>query len=121
MTEAYARFLVLNPELLDLCTAWQIRPADGAPATNDHSDPAYDARVLERLADVDRRAGAVCASLAAAVPRFGRYRVRLADALLRARSGEPGFVTDDLSSYHSVWFHLHEDLLATLGLPRYPA
>jgi hypothetical protein len=115
---AYERFLVLNPELLDLCTAWQLRSAGGVLVPNDHTDPGYDARVVGRFTDFDRRAAAVCADLAAALPRFGRYRVRLADALARARSGEPGYLTDNLSSYHLVWFQLHEDLLATLGIPR---
>jgi hypothetical protein len=27
-------------------------------------------------------------------------------------------VTDSVDSYHSVWFHLHEDLLSTLGRTR---
>src|SRR5918996_1353129 len=29
LTQAYDRFLVLNPELLDLCTAWQTMPGNG--------------------------------------------------------------------------------------------
>jgi hypothetical protein len=115
---AYDRFLVLNPELLDLCTAWQTRSVDGVVLANDHTDPAYDARVLDRLADLDRRAEAVCADLSAALPRFRRYRVRLAGALARARAGALDSVADSLESYHTVWFQLHEDLLATLGIPR---
>ncbi|WP_067824616.1 transcriptional regulator [Actinomadura kijaniata] len=120
VTAAYERFLVLNPELLDLCTAWQLRTVDGVAGVNDHSDPAYDARVLERFADLDRRAAAVCAELAAALPRFGRYRDRLAGALGRAASGELEYVTDSTASYHTVWAELHEDLLITLGMPRWP-
>jgi hypothetical protein len=116
---AYDRFLVLNPELLDLCTAWQTRSVDGVVTANDHRDPGYDARVLERLTDLDRRAGVVCAELSAAMLRFQRYRVRLADALARARAGALDEVTDSTGSYHSVWFQLHEDLLATLGMPRF--
>ncbi|WP_449065634.1 transcriptional regulator [Planomonospora algeriensis] len=53
---AYDDFLVLNPELLDLCTAWQLRSADGVMTQNDHTDPAYDARILGLFADFDRRA-----------------------------------------------------------------
>ncbi len=49
-------FLVLNPELLDLCTAWQTRSVGGVVTMNDHSDPGHDARVLDRLTDLDRRA-----------------------------------------------------------------
>jgi hypothetical protein len=115
---AYDGFLVLNPELLDLCTAWQMRSVDGVVTLNDHSDAGYDARVLDRLTDLDRRAEVVCADLSAAMLRFRRYRVRLTDALARARSGARDYVSDSTASYHAVWFQLHEDLLATLGIPR---
>ncbi|MGI5202367.1 transcriptional regulator [Spirillospora sp. CA-108201] len=115
----YERFMVLNPELLELCSAWQLRAVDGVAAPNDHSDPAYDARVLDRFADLDRRAEVVGADLSALLPRFGRYRVRLTAALDRARSGELEHLADSTTSYHAVWFQLHEDLLATLGRPRW--
>jgi hypothetical protein len=118
VAEAYDGFLALNPELLDLCAAWQLRSVDGVATVNDHADPAYDARVLDRLTDLDRRAEVACAGLFAAMLRFRRYRVRLGDALARARSGALDYVTDSTESYHAVWFQLHEDLLATLGIPR---
>jgi hypothetical protein len=118
VADAYDGFLVLNPELLDLCTAWQLRSVDGVPTPNDHTDPAYDARVLDRLADLDQRAAVTCAELSATMLRFRRYRVRLTDALGRARSGALDYVADNVESYHTVWFQLHEDLLATLGIPR---
>ncbi|MFV2178131.1 transcriptional regulator [Actinomadura sp. LOL_016] len=105
VTRAYGDFLVLNPELLDLFTAWQLRPDDRS-------------RVLAALADFHLRADAVCAELAGALLRFQRYRDRLARALARARAGAVEYVTDDLASYHTVWFQLHEDLLVTLGIPR---
>ncbi|WP_232320194.1 transcriptional regulator [Herbidospora daliensis] len=100
---ALDRFLPLNAELLDLCEAWQLRP---------------DTRVLTLLDDLDRRAEPVCADLAGALPRFGRYRERLAGALARVHAGETRYVTDDMASYHVIWFQLHEDLLLTLGIPR---
>ena len=115
---AFDRCRVLNPELLDLCAAWQLRTVDGIVNANDHSDPAYDSRVLDRFADLDRRAAPVCAELSAALPRFGRYRERLAGALGRAASGALEYVTDSTASYHTVWAELHEDLLATLGMRR---
>jgi hypothetical protein len=119
VAEAYDGFLVLNPELLDLCTAWQMRSVNGVVTPNDHTDAAYDARVLDRLTDLDRRAGVVCADLFAAMLRFQRYRVRLTDALAHVTSGALDYVTDSLESYHTVWFQLHEDLLATLDIPRH--
>ena len=116
---AYDGFLVLNPELLDLCTAWQMRSVDGVMAPNDHTDAAYDARVLARFTDFDQRADVVCADLSAAMRRFERYRVRLSDALDRVRSDALDDLTDSIESYHSVWFQLHEDLLVTLSIPRH--
>ncbi|MDL4775281.1 MULTISPECIES: transcriptional regulator [Thermomonosporaceae] len=115
---AFDGFLVLNPELLDLCAAWQLRSVDGVMTANDHGDPSYDARVLARFAEFDQRAAVVCAELSAALPRFGRYRARLAEARQRAASGALEYVTDSTASYHTVWAELHEDLLATLGIPR---
>lgn len=116
---AYERFLPLNQELLDLCGAWQMRSIDGVAMANDHTDAAYDDRVLDRLGAFHGRAAAVLADLAAALPRFGRYRDRLAHALSRARAGALDHVTDSMASYHTVWFELHEDLLTTLGIPRW--
>ncbi|NUP79670.1 MAG: transcriptional regulator [Nonomuraea sp.] len=118
VTAAYDAFLVLNPELLDLCTAWQMRSVAGVVVPNEHDDTAYDGRVLDRFADFHARAETVCADLAAALPRFDRYRARLGRALTRARSGEIRYVTDDMEAYHTIWFQLHEDLLVTLGIPR---
>jgi hypothetical protein len=115
LTEAYRRFEGLNLEVLDLCAAWQVR---GGGVLNDHRDSGYDGRVIEGLVDVDRRAGAVIREMAEAARRFGRYRERLGVALGRARAGERGFVTDEVGSYHGIWFQLHEDLLVTLGMPR---
>ncbi len=119
VAEAYDAFLVLNPELLDLCTAWQTRSVAGVMTTNDHSAPAYDARILDRLTELDQRADVVLAALSTAMLRFRRYRVRLTDALTRAKAGALDYVTDSTASYHTVWFQLHEDLLATLGIPRH--
>jgi hypothetical protein len=118
VTAAFDGFLVLNPELLDLCTAWQLRSIDGVMIANDHSDPSYDARVLDRFAEFDQRAAVVGAELSSALPRFGRYRARLTEALDRATAGELAYVADSTASYHVVWAELHEDLLATLGIPR---
>jgi DNA-binding IscR family transcriptional regulator len=115
---AYDDFVVLNPELLDLCTAWQLRTRDGVPTANDHSDADYDSRVIARLVAFDERAEEVCGRLAAALGRFASYSRRLDHALRRVVAGEHDYVADAMESYHSVWFQLHEDLLVTLGIPR---
>lgn len=109
VARAFDAFLVLNPELLDICAAWQL---------SDHEDVAYDERVLERFVDLDQRAQTVYGALAGALDRFARYPVRFGDALARAKAGELEHLTNSTSSYHAVWFQLHEDLLSTLGIPR---
>lgn len=119
LTEAFDGFLVLNPELLDLCTAWQVRSVDGVMTVNDHTDTDYDARVLGLFTEFHERAVVVIAALAAAVPRFGRYEARLAEALARATAGELEYLADTIASFHTVWAELHEDLLATLGIARW--
>jgi hypothetical protein len=112
---AYDRFLAVNPELLRVCTSWQLR--DGV--VNDHADEAYDAEVVDRLGELHARAEPIVATLAGALDRFGRYPVRLANAVAQVRAGETGWFTRPLfDSYHTIWFELHEDLLSTLGLER---
>lgn len=90
MKRAYDQFLPLNPELMEACTSWQMRRIGGTQSLNDHRDPAYDGRVLDRLADVDRAIEPVLASLSGALFRFGLYRPRLAGALARAEAGMSG-------------------------------
>ena len=112
----YERFLALNAEVLAVCTDWQLRD----PATvNDHLDAAYDAKVVERLIALHGQAAAICVELAAALERFAGYGDRLGAALVRLRAGEQEWFTGvRIPSYHAVWFELHENLLATLGIDR---
>ena len=113
---AYQRFLPHNAVLLATCTAWQVR---GGNELNDHRDEAYDAEVIERLGALHAAAAPVRATLAGALERFAAYEARLGAALERVRRGEHEWFTGaGVASYHSVWFQLHEDLLATLGVDR---
>jgi DNA-binding PadR family transcriptional regulator len=117
--DAYESFLRLNAELLAACTAWQLREVDHRQVPNDHADPAYDGAVLARLQRVDEAVGPTCVALGTCMERFSGYRPRLGRARARVEAGEAEWFTrPDLDSYHSVWFELHEDLLATLGLER---
>lgn len=114
----YEAFLGLNPMLLDVSTDWQmVRIGDGH-MLNDHKDPDHDAKVLDRLIRVNDRAQKICSELAGRLSRFDTYGVRLRASLDRALAGDHAYVTDNLDSYHSVWFQLHEDLLVTLGISR---
>jgi hypothetical protein len=116
---AYRLFLPVNRVFLGVCTDWQMREVDGQQVLNDHSDPAYDKAVVGRLQQVDDEAQSVCAVLSTVLGRFTRYGRRLAIARERVEGGDTDWFTKPLiDSYHTVWFELHEDLLATLGIER---
>ncbi|MGI5161815.1 transcriptional regulator [Microbispora sp. CA-102843] len=119
--DVYRRFLPLNALLLQACTDWQLRPTAGDRlAVNDHSDPAWDAGVLHELACVDRALTPLADRLGRVLTRFRGYDTRFTTALARARAGEGAWVDrTDVDSCHRVWFELHEDLIATLGLDRH--
>src|SRR5215216_3792995 len=46
---AYDAFLAYNETFKQLCSDWQLRTIDGKQVPNDHTDPAYDAAIAERL------------------------------------------------------------------------
>ena len=57
--------------------------------------------------------------LAGVLARFDGYADRFDVAMSRVEDGQRSWVTGtDVDSCHTVWFQLHEDLLATLGLER---
>jgi hypothetical protein len=116
----YARFVELNQPLKQLCSDWQVRGAEsGTPVVNDHSDAEYDARVVAALGKLHGSAEAMLGDLADAVPRFGRYGLRLDGAWRRIEAGDGAAFTTPMSeSYHDVWMHLHADLLSTLARER---
>lgn len=118
---AYQDFLAFNDQLLGVCTAWQLRTVEGENVVNDHSDPEYDRSVHARLETLHQRVVPVLDVLADALDRFGGHRARLQTALDRVLAGEHDWFTKPMfPSYHSIWFELHEDLLATLGTQRSP-
>jgi len=116
---AYGAFVELNPMLLSVCTDWQVVDSPDGPVVNDHADPERDRAVLERLDGIQERAMPVTRSLAGSLWRFRGYAERLEVAHERVRAGDHEWITaPSIDSYHTVWFELHEDLLATLGRDR---
>lgn len=118
--EVHREFLPWNARLVEACTAWQVRPVEGDPfAVNDHSDTARDARILDELARIGRALAPITVRLGSVLGRFDGYDSRFAAALERARAGEITWVDGSgVESCHRVWFELHEDLVATLGIDR---
>lgn len=122
---AYAQFLPLNAEVLHICTDWQLLGGESSQTLNDHSDADYDASVIARLAAVDDKLRPILGELSGALDRYATYESRLTQALGRVQAGPSGgddwadwFTKPTIDSYHTIWFELHENLLATLGIER---
>jgi len=116
--QAYDQFLALNGTMLAVCTRWQVKDAD-AQILNDHTDADYDASVMAELVGLDDGVQPICTALTGALDRFVIYAPRFTAALDKLRAGELEWFTKPvMESYHTVWFELHEDLLATLGIDR---
>jgi hypothetical protein len=119
VARSYRRFRALNAGVIDVCSRWQVRDVGGRPVRNDHRDARYDARVVADLARLEAQAEPVLDDLEGALDRYGRYRPRLRHAVDRVEAGDGEWFTKPMMpSFHTVWFELHEDLLATLGLER---
>ena len=119
LSDAYDRFLLVNERVLKACSDWQVRRDGRAEVPNDHTDPRYDASVIDRLCEAHARAGSCLEAFWSRAPRFGVYRSRLDDCVRRLGDGDrSAFTTPLAESYHTVWFELHQDLLLTLGATR---
>ena len=116
----YRDFLPLNARLLKAVTEWQIKPtAADQFARNDHIDPGWDERILNELALLSNELVPLTERLSAVLARFDGYATRYETALRKARNGHHDWVDKtDKDSCHRVWFQLHEDLIATLGIDR---
>ncbi len=116
----YEDFLSLNGRLQQACTDWQIRPTvDDSLAFNDHSDSSWDIGVIEELAALAEALETISQQLADILDRFRGYNSRFTSALDRVLAGDVSWVDKTgADSCHTVWFELHEDLIATLGLTR---
>lgn len=120
VANAHERFLALNAKFQRTCTDWQLRPQPGDPmAANDHSDFRWDDRVLAELAVLGGHLRPVTEPLSESLARFSGYPERYGEAMGRVERGQRRYVDGvGLQSCHAIWFQLHEDLLATLGIER---
>jgi DNA-binding MarR family transcriptional regulator len=115
----YDQFTELNSRLLAICTDWQLIEHDGERRPNSHDDPAHDAEVVASLRRLHAEARPVVGGLGDLIERFAGYGPRLESAMQKVTAGERDWFTKPtIDSYHTVWFELHEHLLATLGIER---
>ena len=119
LQDCYGRFLECNQDFLGICTDWQTVEVAGERIPNDHNDAAYDGGVIGQLAAIDGLVQPVCADAGGLLARFGGYGQRFTSALGKVESGDTDWFTKPLiDSYHTVWFELHENFLASLGIER---
>jgi hypothetical protein len=116
VTRTFHSFLPVNRRLRELCTAWQVRP-DGS--VNDHTDAGYDADVRDRLDDIHDSVSPLLRRFAEDLPRTADYRARLETSMAKLDDGDNAWLASPLlDSYHTVWMHLHQELILSLGLTR---
>ncbi|WAJ43442.1 MarR family transcriptional regulator [Mycobacterium sp. Aquia_216] len=115
LAKSYDDFRAVNSTFKALVSDWQIK--DGQP--NPHDDADYDTAVLNRLDDVHEQVSPIVAAVTALVPRLSAYGKKLAAALGKVKAGDTAWLARPIiDSYHTVWFELHEELIAASGLTR---
>lgn len=117
--QPYEAFERVNISLKQVITDWQTMTVGGKKVANDHSDPDYDAEIIDRLGAVHEQVEPIIKRLAAQLPRLAIFGKKLLAALEAAEDGDHEWVSDiRRESYHTVWFELHEDLLRIMGRER---
>jgi len=115
LATSYDDFRAVNNAFKALVSDWQIK--DGQP--NSHDDTEYDAAVLNRLDNVHQQVLPVITTVTTLLPRLSAYAKKLNSALAKVKSGETTWLARPIiDSYHTVWFELHEELIAASGLTR---
>ncbi|MEV7606046.1 hypothetical protein AB0N65_11460 [Paenarthrobacter sp. NPDC089322] len=103
--EVHQEFTRPNATVVSACTAVRMNGGDAGRAREDLK------QALTSWAPLETR-------LTSILPRFSGYSRRLDNALSQAASDPSWITATDRDSFHRVWFELHEDLIATLGLRR---
>ncbi|VXC54441.1 conserved hypothetical protein [Arthrobacter sp. 9V] len=98
-------FADLNTGVVEACSAIQLQ----IPASEEAMDVLIGALASWRPLE---------SQLTGMLPRFQGYSERLLGALKHAVQDKAWLTATDRDSFHKVWFELHEDLIATLGIQR---
>lgn len=117
--ELVGRFETVNAQFLTAMSAWQQVDIGGRKVANDHTDFAYDEKVIGRIDRLVERLGPLLEVLTGHDPRFAGYERRFAAAIAGIDAGRHELVSSPAEdSVHNIWFEFHEDLLRTLGRER---
>lgn len=113
------RFEIVNAQFLQTISGWQQLEVGGRTVPNDHSDPDYDGKILDRIDKQVGRLSRLIQILSSRDPRFDSYVRRFAAAGDAVAAGDVDLVSSPVrDSVHNIWFEFHEDLLRTLGRAR---
>jgi DNA-binding MarR family transcriptional regulator len=116
LKSAYHDFDQHNSTFKQLITDWQLKDGD---TPNDHTDTAYDQRIVDRLVELDAGFAPLLGQIVSVAPRLEPYPARFAGALQKVQAGDHTWIARPMiDSYHTVWFELHEDLIGLAGLNR---
>ncbi|MCV7412383.1 hypothetical protein AWC05_17365 [Mycobacterium florentinum] len=115
LAKSYDDFRAVNNTFKALVSDWQIK--DGQP--NPHDDADYDTAVLNRLDEVHAQVSPIVDAVSTLMPRLAAYGKKLNAALVKVKAGDTVWLARPIiDSYHTVWFELHEELIAASGLTR---
>lgn len=111
------KFRPLNSEFKRIATEWQMKKSQsGEPVLNDHTDPEYDAKVINELFNLHERVLKLSGELTPLYPEAQGYLKRLGEAVEKIKAGDHRYVTGvTVDSYHTVWYEFHYELLKKLG------
>ena len=114
VTAAHAEFAPLNATVVDSCGQLQLRHLYGGTQPGNETDEKARQTLTAALASFQT----LEARLSAVLPRFGGYTNRLTQSLQYGATDTAWLTATDRDSFHRIWFELHEDLIATLGIQR---
>lgn len=105
----YPEFESLDIEFKDLANAWQ-----------QSDDEGNNEKLIEQLAEHHRDVESYVAAFSDPIQtEYETYVGDLESALETLQEGNEEYYTGtEVDSYHTVWFHWHDDLLITLGKER---
>ena len=110
----HAKFAPLNAGVVAACSKLQLRWLAEGSQRHDGIDEPTQQTFTQALASFS----AMEVRLTAVLPRFSGYAERLELAVENAATESAWLTATDRDSFHRIWFELHEDLIATLGIRR---